>query len=283
MIYYKVDWDFKITGLCSFLDRRFDSSFEFIGESHNFWELFAVLEGEVEVVEDERTYRMHSGDIICHAPGEFHRLKSAGQTSPRSFTICFLHEGTLPDKLAEGVFHMPRELIDELAKAKAAGVEAIGEEFDGGYNYYTLAELKLPQNKRVAGMEAVARLTSFLISLSKLEPSEKRLSRTAGAMEYRKIVRTMTERVRDNLSLKDIAELHHISDSYIKKLFRSYAGEGPTAYYTRLRIQEACHLLNEGLSISEISEMMNFSSAAYFSAFFKRQMGECAKEYKKKC
>ena len=76
MIYYKVDGSFRITGICSALEREFESSYEFMGESHNFWEIFAVTSGEVEVVEDERTYHMVSGDVICHAPGEFHRLKS---------------------------------------------------------------------------------------------------------------------------------------------------------------------------------------------------------------
>ena len=282
MIYYKIEDSFKITGLCSVLEREFESSYEFMGESHNFWEIFAVTSGEVEVVEDERTYHMVSGDVICHAPGEFHRLKSSGETSPRSVTICFLHEGNLPERISEGVFHMPKELVEEFVRMKESLLFSLDGNFEGGYNYYNMAELSLPSDKAFAGMEAVSRLTAFVLSIAKLTPSEKSLSRSASAIEYRKLVRTMTERVRDNLTLKDLADIHHISESYVKKLFRSYAGEGPTAYYTRLRTAEACRLLDEGVPIAEVSEILNFSSSAYFSAFFKRQMGECAKDYKKK-
>ena len=282
MIYYNIKDSFKITGICSMLDREFESSFEFMGESHNFWEIFAVTSGEVEVVEDERTYHMVAGDVICHAPGEFHRLKSAGETTPTSVTICFLHDGTIPERVSEGVFHLPKEILEEFIRMKEILKYTFDGNFEGGYNYYNMAELSLPSDKMLSGMEAVSRLTSFILSVSKLTPSEKSLSRSASAMEYRKLVRTMTEKVRDNLTLKDLSEIHHISESYVKKLFRSYAGEGPTAYYTRLRTAEACRLLDEGVPVSEVAEIMNFSSTAYFSAYFKRQMGECAKDYKKK-
>ena len=248
-------------------------NFNYDGESHNFWEIFAVTSGEVEVVEDERTYHMVSGDVICHAPGEFHRLKSAGETTPRSMTICFLNSGELPERISEGVFHMPKEMTEEFTKMKDVLLEALGGNFEGGYNYYNMAELGLPSDKQLLGMEAISRLTAFVLSVAKLTPSEKSLSRSASAMEYRKLVRTMTERVRDNLSLKDLADIHHISESYVKKLFHTYAGEGAMVYYGRLRTSEIKRLLDEGLSVSEITERMNFSSASYLSTFFKKQTG----------
>ena len=55
--------------------------------------------------------------------------------------------------------------------------------------------------------------------------------------------------------------------------FARYAGISPKAYYSKLRCEEAVRLLESGLAVQEIAEMMQFSSASYFSEFFKKHMG----------
>ena len=100
------------------------------------------------------------------------------------------------------------------------------------------------------------------------------------AAEYRDLVRTLRQCVRENLTLKDLSERHHISESYIKKLFRTYAGEGAMTYYNRLRIREIRSLLDEGHTAAAIAECMNFSSVAYLSYFFKNQTGSNMREYR---
>ena len=59
----------------------------------------------------------------------------------------------------------------------------------------------------------------------------------------------------------------------MKLLFKSYAGIGPKSYYNLLRVQKATELLNKGNSVTEVSLALNFSSASYVSAFFKRETG----------
>lgn len=282
MEYIKINEPFKITGICSLLARNFEPSFVFLGESHYFWEFFAVISGEVEVVENEKTYVLSDGDIIFHAPDEFHRLKSSGGTRPRTITFSFLHEGELPLRLTDGVFHLSDGMIADLISISASLGLIIGEDFDSGVDFEPLLEIPYGIEESKAIFEAALRLTSFLISVSKLNESEGRLSSTPGACLYRNIVKTMTERVAEGLTVEALAELHHISRSYIKKLFRAYAGESPSEYYSRLRIKEAKRLLSLGKSVSEAAELLNFSSAAYFSSYFKKCTGERATDFKKK-
>ena len=59
----------------------------------------------------------------------------------------------------------------------------------------------------------------------------------------------------------------------MKQLFRTYAGIGPAAYYARLRGMEAQRMLEQGYSIRQIVEDLNYSSADYFCVCFKRQFG----------
>ena len=282
MEYIKVNEPFKICGIASLLVREFPPSFVFLGESHPFWEVFAVLSGEVEVVENEKTYMLSAGDIIFHSPDEFHRLKSSGGTAPKTVTYSLIVEGKLPDALSNGVFNLTDRLLEELCEVSKVLNGAIGENFDGGCDYTSLEAINRDNADENAIFEGVTRLSALFIAISKLDTSEGRISNTAGAHLYRNIVKTMTERVADNLSVAELAEAHHVSNSYIKKLFKAYAGESPSEYYSRLRIKEAKRRISCGHTVSEIADAMNFSSAAYFSAYFKKCTGERATDFKKR-
>ena len=110
-------------------------------------------------------------------------------------------------------------------------------------------------------------------------PSQKNQYRVS-ASEYRDLVRTLRKNVQRNLTLKDLSGIHHISESYIKKLFRTYAGEGAMTYYNRLRIHEIMALLHEGKSADDIAKIMNFSSVSYLSYYFKRETGTNIREFR---
>ena len=273
---YDIKQPFRITGLYTAFDSVWDENGVFKGESHDFWEIVTVLSGQMEVVEDDRYYVLESGMTVCHAPREFHRLKSAGGTSPRFTVITFGHEGELPERLGEGVFSLEEKEMREYL-----------EFFPVLCDFYRTcrARVKNGEPPVPAGAdqyEALLRLELFLLRLSENGVTEGRQPMSEAAREYRKLVRTMTERVYDNLSLSDIAVAHHISESYVKKLFRAYAGEGAMSYYARLRVAEIKKLLDEGRSVSECAEIMNFSSASYLSTFFKKQTGMSPCEYAEK-
>ena len=113
---YDIASPFRITGIYTAFDFVWDSDGVFKGESHDFWELVTVLSGQMEVVEDDRYYLLESGMTVCHAPGEFHRLKSAGGTTPHFAVLTFGHDGVIPERLREGVFildeRMRREYLE---------------------------------------------------------------------------------------------------------------------------------------------------------------------------
>ena len=51
------------------------------------------------MTEDERVYTLKEDSIIFHAPMEFHRIKSAGGSSPSVRVMSFTASGELPDQL----------------------------------------------------------------------------------------------------------------------------------------------------------------------------------------
>ena len=73
-----------------------------------------------------------------------------------------------------------------------------------------------------------------------------------------------------------------MSVSKLKLLFRSKVGKGPIDYLICLRVEKAKLLIRKGeLNISQVAEMLGFSSLHYFSRVFKRATGMSPSEYGK--
>ena len=103
-MFKKVERQFYVESLALPLERQFPKDFVYSGECHNFIEMVYVESGNVEVVENEKVYLMGSGDIIFHAPMEFHRIKSDKDTSPKVYNLSAIIHGKVPDNLYDGIF-----------------------------------------------------------------------------------------------------------------------------------------------------------------------------------
>ena len=86
---------------------------------------------------------------------------------------------------------------------------------------------------------------------------------------------------RENLNLSELADKYHFNHSYLTKTFKKQKGISPLKLINTLRINDAKGLLlNEELSVREISEMLGFSNQHYFSRMFKEMTGQTPKEYR---
>ncbi len=258
-----IETAFNIKGFYSAIKFDWNEDFVFNGESHDFWEAVFVESGEVEVTEDENIYVLGAGNIIFHAPMEFHRIKSSGGSSPNGFIFSFSASGELPEAIKGGVFTLEPSHIGRFKNI-----------CDKIY------DLMQGEGSPLLGTETGALLTAFIIKLSSRQAVSGG-SMTQSAIEYRRIVSFMSQRVCDNLTLADIAGESNVSVSYIKLLFNTYAGISPKFYFNQLRIRRATELLCEGISVTEVSDKMNFSSPNYFSAFYKKHTGLSPSEIQK--
>ena len=256
---FDVNYPFVVKRINTGYEYKWDSTFDFAGETHDSWEFVCVLEGEVEVIEEHNIYRLCAGNFIAHAPLEFHRIKSSNNTSPHVFVISFVHGGNVPERLAEGVFFLSHEEIEEYSVIVRNIVKCLyapKEEVD-----------KL-------GPESALLLNAFVIKLLNRHSPHKTFASSKNATNYRKVIQVMQNNLYENLSLEEIASICAMSVSSIKAVFKQYAGIGPKTYYTNMRATEAMKLISDGKSVEETSDLLNFSSVGYFSYFFKKYFGQ---------
>ena len=262
---YYVKQPFQIQCFRTLSEYRLDQDHLFLGESHNFWELTLILEGELEGVIGDKVYLLQPGNMMLCPPMVFHSSRSTGS---RCHLLNFSFEiaGTMPPVLKEGVFLLWPEEITELENI-----------------IYRLREAYLQDVMDAdMGAEATNALTSFILRMAKHHTPHNQLSNSRSSRLYQQVIATMQKAIYDNLSISEIAKRNAISTTTLKDLFRNYAGVGPKKYYSDMRGIEALRLLAEGMEISEISEMLNYSSAGYFSNVFKKQFGEPPSIHRKK-
>lgn len=82
------------------------------------------------------------------------------------------------------------------------------------------------------------------------------------------------------LSVKDIATNQYINETYLRSMFKQELGCTITEYITQIRMNEALNLLkSSGLKLSEISSLIGYNDAAYFSRAFKKYYGVSPSHY----
>jgi AraC-like DNA-binding protein len=254
----KISPKFRFTLLRTVWDFNWNDSFVFGGEAHISWEIVYVASGCVCITEDEKLYTLREGEMIIHAPMEFHTIQSAENTSPNVYVITSIVEGELPKNLTEGVFALTQAEQKEYKEIYSRIFEFFNSE----------------EREALEGQGCTDALSAFLIKINQSHTAEQKLLLSHSAMEYKRVVLSMTENVYDNLTLEEIAAMNKMSVSNIKKLFKRHGGTSPMLHYSRLRCTEAIRLMSEGYSAAETANALNFSSPNYFNTFFKRMTGK---------
>ena len=85
-----------------------------------------------------------------------------------------------------------------------------------------------------------------------------------------------------HLSINDVALKFHVSPSYVSRVIKNVTQATFVQYYTRLKIQEACRLMEQqpDMKFKELSDLLSFSDQHYFSKVFKEYTGYSPTEYK---
>lgn len=271
----------QITAFFSMFECLRTEGYRFLGEAHDFWECVYVKNGSVCVSADDRVYDMKNGEIIFHKPLEFHKYHIEKNSYAELFIFSFSLTGTLAEFFENKVFSLnakQKEIINSWISFINDKVSAYPcENLDVTGPLYIL-------NKSELHMHIVLNYVySFLLSLCDNNVNITTEATSEKAQIYKLAVKYMNDNISSSLTIKEIAEKCCISPTGLKKTFMEYTGLGVHKYFLKLKMKYASGYLSGGATTSEIAEALDFSSQAYFSEAFKREMGMSPKEYKRVC
>ena len=141
------------------------------------------------------------------------------------------------------------------------------------------------QERENAEMQTVA----FLLELWRelFLHAEARLEQKTGDRGRRAQLQVMMQFIHANynrqITLKEIADSVHISESSALQLFRQGIHRSPVAYLIQYRLKRAADLLvNTNKTVTNIAYETGFSDAGYFCRIFRKNYRQTAMEYRKK-
>lgn len=104
-------------------------------------------------------------------------------------------------------------------------------------------------------------------------PSDDPISRT---------ITFMKENLSRSLTLDELSEIAGMSASHYSAVFRAKVQSAPISFFTFLKIQEACRLLeNTLIRINEVAYQIGYTDPYHFSRVFTNVMGVSPRDFRK--
>ena len=92
----------------------------------------------------------------------------------------------------------------------------------------------------------------------------------------------MLEHMDMKITISEISERMHVSQTQLKNSFRNYYGESVYKYIRSRKMQQAAVQLEEGkLSVMEIAGMYGYENCSKFAAAFRKEYGLSPSSYRK--
>ncbi len=258
---------------------EFSKDYHFVGESHDFWEMLYVDNGEFIIETDSMQRKLKSGDIVIHKPNEWHAHLADGVTAPSVAIVSFKSSSLAMESIGSKCFHTGNRQRTLISRILEEAAKAFSNPLDMLYTKKLIRRDDAP-----VGSEQLIRnyITELLISILRDEamPVVTALKRNVDSGLFADISAFMEERLGGKISLDDIARFAGISKTAVKQLFKEKAGCGACEYFTRMKIDRAKEYIREGnYNFTEIAELLGYDSIHYFSRQFRNYVKMSPTEY----
>lgn len=276
---------FRVEQIYSIHYFEFSKDYMFPGEAHNFWEIAYVDKGVATAVAADKEMTLECGKIIFHQPNEWHNLYANGTTAPNAMVISFSCRSKEMRRFAGKIMEVGAEGKKLLSRILAEGQNAFSSCLDDPYqNKLTRASQARIGSEQMIGML----LEELLILLARRqeEPNYSAVNTapddSAGEQFLERCLRYMEEHVDHKMTLCELSEAFHTSQSVIKKVFYQQRKEGAIHCFLQMKLEKAKELLRESdMNVSQIAQALGYDNICYFSNQFHRGEGMSPLEYRR--
>ncbi|MFQ9067830.1 MAG: helix-turn-helix domain-containing protein [Romboutsia timonensis] len=271
----KLDNPFNYSNISSSLDiseiytkfyQEKGTNYNFSGEKHSYWELTYVDKGELLTTIDGVSYHLKQGDLIFYAPMQFHTQSTFEKISSSYLTINFKMNFNHADLLCNKIFSIQRD------------------------SYFIVTRLieELSNDNLYSDDLSLCYLKELIIQMLRLDNSHFHSKPTTHMQQtyenelLNDILLYIDDNIYEKISVSTLCEHFCISTSMLHSLFRKNMNNTAKNYINELKLSKSKELIrNSTHTLSEISEMLGFSSIHYFSKKFKSYFNISPTEYSK--
>ena len=269
--YYSLDREqtFTIRGTAKLLNvssAKYGGDWHSVPHTHNHMELFYIVGGRGQFLIQDQLYPVNANNLVIINPNVPHTEVSLN-AQPLEYIVLGIEGVELASsEQSNGRFSM----LDHFESVEISGCLR---------NILREMELKSTGYEDVcqAYMEIlIIRLMRSTALSVPAQPQQISANRQCAAVK-----RYIDQHFKETLTLDQLAEEAHMNKFYLSHAFKQEFGVSPINYLISCRIEESKYLLAEtDLSISQIAQLLNFSSPSYFSQVFRRTQGVSPVEFR---
>lgn len=262
---------------------KYGRNFRFETESHDFWELVFIDSGTAKILNEDTTHTLNQGQAFLHRPNVLHTILTEEQFS-NSAIITFDCKNRILKSLADIVLEFndfEKSLLNKIiSEAKLTYVDKL--------NDVHLTTMTKRDNAPFASDQVIKNCIELLFvsllrktSLNTEFKDEMHININSNQI-VNGIYKILSEKLdeSENINLDEISYKLGFSKSYIKSQFKKRTGYSIIQYYINMKIDKAKKLLSQQkFTVSEISDILGFSSVFYFSRQFKLYTDMSPTEY----
>ena len=246
---------------------KYGGDWHSIPHAHNYTELFYIIDGDGQFQIDDERFLVHANQLVIVNPDTIHTELSY-DAHPLEYIVVGI-EGL---ELEASEDHDGRFCIFSFPEDNntLACMQRILIEIQNKALYHqTVCQAYM--NILVIQLMRDASLSTIQVPV---QPQKNR--QCAAARRY------IEHHYKEPLSLDQLAAEANVNKYYLVHAFKQAYSISPINYQISCRIQEGKRLLADtDLSLSQISSILGFSSASYFSQSFRKAEGISPIEYRK--
>ncbi len=272
--------EIKISRLYTVHYFEYSKRFSFTGESHDFWELVYADKGDVTVFADDKSFVLEQGNVIFHKPNEWHNVRANGVDAANITIITFASPSKAMSFFENKILSVGQKQKELLSKIVSEYTNAFKTPLNNPYTTH----LERRSDAAVASEQLIKLfLCEFLILFLRNDPSgRQRTVRSIHSSDatLNLLINYMEQNITKTVTLKELMEYSGTNRTAIENIFRENLGRGAVEYFLILKIELAKKYLREdNYNITQISEILGYSSIHYFSRQFKKITGMTPTEY----
>jgi len=261
--------DFTIRGTARLLNvasARYGGDWHSVPHTHSHMELFYIVGGKGQFLIEDQLHPVSANNLVIINPNVSHTEVSLN-AQPLEYIVLGI----------EGV---------ELAT---------GENTDGNYDILDhfesmeisscLRNILREMEQKNTGYEDVCQAYMEILIIRLMRntalavPTESQV--VSGNRQCASVKRYIALHFKEALTLEQLAEDAHMNKYYLSHAFKREYSISPINYMVTKRIEESKYLLAEtDLSMSQIAQLLGFSSLSYFSQVFRRTQATTPMEYR---
>ncbi len=260
--------------------------------AHDFIEIAYVVSGRGAHILDGRNYIVSAGDLFIIDSDVCHEFRAfTGGNAQLTVYNCVFTPGFIDETLSgcedflDITYHFMFNRFFEDEAVNRADIRLVGNNtrevqdlYEKMYREYTL---RRPGYREMLKAHVTELLITIFRLYGKTKNQKEQLSiKRSGMVD--KVIEYIRKNFSGQFSLEELSTVAFLSKSYLSSTFRKCTGMTVTEYVQKVRIEEACKMLETtDYNVIDVSMEVGYRDTKHFTEVFKRITGKTPGQYRK--